>query len=344
VGAHPFRILSLDGGGIMGAFAASALAAFERATGRRVVEHFDLITGTSTGGIIALGLAMGAPAEDIARFYETEGPTIFPPRAGLRRWPARLLDFFRPKYTSAALRRAVQGVVGERPLREARTRLVVPAYDVNTGKVYLFKTPHHKGYVHHADLPALDVALATSAAPTYFPAHTIPGRGTFIDGGLWANCPAMVGLVEVLDLLGRAPEDVRLLSLSTTSYPFRLDRPDQLRGLVGWAPKLIDTFMFGQAQAAVNMAACLLRRGLFHRIDYLVPPRAFTLDNAACAGELVGMGRQIAELNENMSVVRTSFLNGQRVEPFQPVSEGPGAAGVNAGERTRPALEKPGLG
>jgi hypothetical protein len=181
--------------------------------------------------------------------------------------------------------------------------------------------------------------------PAYFPAHPIPGRGTFIDGGLWANCPALVGVVEALDFLGRAAEGVRVLSLSTTSYPFRLDRPDQLRGLVGWAPKLIDTFMFGQAQAAVNMATCLLRRGLFHRIDYLVPPRTFTLDNAACAGQLIAMGRQIAELNENLSVVRTSFLNGQRVEPFQPVSEGPGAAaGVNAGERTRPALEKPGLG
>jgi hypothetical protein len=168
--------------------------------------------------------------------------------------------------------------------------LVIPAYDVNTGKVYLFKTPHHPSYVHHADLPALDVALATSAAPTYFPAHTIPGRGTFIDGRLWANCPALVGVVEALGFLGRAAGDVRVLSLSTTSYPFRLERPDQLRGLVGWAPKLIDTFMFGQAQAAVNMAACLLRRGLFHRIDYLVPPRDFTLDNAACAGQLVAMG------------------------------------------------------
>jgi hypothetical protein len=60
-------------------------------------------------------------------------------------------------------------------------------------------------------------------------------------------------------------------SISTTSYPFRLDRPEQQRGLIGWAPKLIDTLMFGQAQAAVNMAMCLLRRGVFHRIDYQVP-------------------------------------------------------------------------
>jgi patatin-like phospholipase/acyl hydrolase len=311
--ARPFRILSLDGGGIMGAFAASALAAFERATGRRIVEHFDLITGTSTGGIIAVGLAMGATAEAIARFYETEGPKIFPKRNGIQKWLGRVRDVFRPRFSNDALRAAVQGVVGDKPLKEAKTRLVIPTYDVNTGKVYLFKTPHHLGYSHHADLTAVDVALATSAAPTYFPAHTIPGRGTFIDGGLWANCPAMVGLVEALDFLDQRREQVRMLSLSTTSYPFRLDRPERLRGLVGWAPKIIDTFMFGQAQAAVNMASCLLRRGVFHRIDYQVPPATFQMDNAACARELIAMGRQIAELNENMGVVMQYFLDGQTV-------------------------------
>ena len=195
-------------------------------------------------------------------------------------------------------------MVGDRPLKEAKTRLVIPSYDMNTGKVYVFETPQRPWYSHHADLTAVDVALATSAALTYFPAHKIPGRGTFIDGGLWANCPVMVGLVEALDFLGQTPEQVRMLSLSTTIYPFRLDRPEELRGLVGWAPKIIDTFMFGRAQAAVNMASCLLRRRLFHRIDYQVPPRTFEMDNASCAGQLTAMGRQIAELNENMSVVK----------------------------------------
>ncbi|GAC1450702.1 MAG: hypothetical protein NVSMB9_35310 [Isosphaeraceae bacterium] len=314
----PFRILSLDGGGIMGAFAASALATFERATGRRIVEHFDLITGTSTGGIIAIALAMGATAEEIVGFYRVDGPKIFPMRGGITNWIGRLRDVFRPKFSNEALRAAIQTVVGDRPLKEAKTRLVIPSYDVNTGKVYLFKTPHHPWSMNHADLPAVDVALATSAAPTYFPAHTISGRGTFIDGGLWANCPAMVGLVEALDFLKQTPEQVRMLSLSTTSYPFRLDRPEKLRGLGGWAPKILDTFMFGQAQGAVNMASCLLRRGRFHRIDYLVPPGTFKMDNATSVGQLVSMGLQIAELNENMDVVKTFFLNDPKVAPFQP--------------------------
>jgi patatin-like phospholipase/acyl hydrolase len=129
--SQPFRILSLDGGGIKGAFAASALATFEQATGRRFVEHFDLITGTSTGGIIAIGLAMGATAEEICRFYEMEGVTIFPKRDGIQKWFGRVLDVFRPRFSNYALRAALQGVVGDRPLKEAKTRLVIPSYDVN---------------------------------------------------------------------------------------------------------------------------------------------------------------------------------------------------------------------
>jgi hypothetical protein len=142
--------------------------------------------------------------------------------------------------------------------------------------------------------------------------------------------------VEALDFLGQAPEHVRMLSLSTTSYPFRIEKPAQLRGLLGWAPKLVDTFMFGQAQAAVNMAVCLLRRGVFHRIDYQVPPRTFEMDNASCAEQLVSMGREIAELNENMRVVNESFLNGRVIDPFRPWSDGNGLDRAD-GERVDPA-------
>ena len=316
----PFRILSLDGGGIMGSFAASVLATFERATGRRIVEHFDLITGTSTGGIIAIGLAMGVDAEEIGSFYQTHGPRIFPRpsrRGRWNGWARGARSLFRPKFAAGPLRAAVESVVGARPLKEARTRLVIPSYDVNTGKVYLFKTPHHLNYRHHADLPAVDAALATSAAPTYFPAHVIEGRGTFIDGGLWANNPAMVGLIEALDFLGQPPERIKMLSIGVTSYPFGLDDPAKLRGVFGWLPKLTDTFLFGQAQAAQNGAFCLLKRGLFHRVDYLVPPTKFTMDNSQCVGDLIAMGRQIAELNENLSVVKEHFLNGTPIEPFR---------------------------
>lgn len=316
--AKPFRVLSLDGGGIMGAFSASVLATIERVTGRRILDHFDLISGTSTGGIIAIALAMGITAQQTCDFYQNEGVTIFPARSGVDGWVGFFRDFFRPRFAASELRKAIEKVVGTKPLGESKTRLVVPSYDVNTGKVYLFKTPHHPGYLEHRDLPAVEVALATSAAPTYFPAHRIEGRGTFIDGGLWANCPALVGVVEALDFLGRQPEQVRLLSISTTSYPFRIDRPGKLRGLLGWAPKLVDTFMFGQAQVSVNAARCLLRKGRFCRIDHQVPPGHFDLARASAVKDLVEAGRILAELNENKKVAG-EFLDGNHAEPFVPV-------------------------
>ena len=191
-----FRILSLDGGGIMGAFTASVLAAFEDHTGQRIVEHFDLITGTSTGGLIAIALGMGVSTEKVLSFYKERGPEIFPTGGFLGGWVKELLHFFGPKFSTGELREAISSVVGEKTLGDSRCRLVIPAYDVDQGRVYLFKTAHHPRFQVDVRLPAVDVALATSAAPTYFPAHEIPWHGTYIDGGVWANSPVMVGVTE----------------------------------------------------------------------------------------------------------------------------------------------------
>jgi len=311
-----FRVLCLDGGGIMGAFTAEVLATFESQTGRAVVDHFDLIAGTSTGGIIAIGLAMGVSAAEISQFYRKEAATIFPPPGKGRGWLRSVRSVFRPKFKADGLKAAIERVIGRKRMRDAQTRLVIPVYDVNVGKVYVFKTPHHPNYMTDADVAAVDVAMATSAAPTYFPAHTIPDVGTYIDGGLWANTPTVVGLVETLDFLGQPPDRVRMLSISTTSYPFRLNNPGKLRGLFGWAPKIIDTFMFGQMQGAENAARCLLRRGLFKRIDFQLPPGDVRMDDALAVDDLIAMGRQIGRLDENLGVVREQFLNGRTVSRY----------------------------
>src|SRR5688572_19194246 len=88
-GGPPFRILSLDGGGIKGTFTSAVLAGLEEMTHKRIIDHFDLITGTSTGGIIAVALGLGVPAADLLQLYVKEGPAIFPiPRAGILAWVA----------------------------------------------------------------------------------------------------------------------------------------------------------------------------------------------------------------------------------------------------------------
>ena len=238
-----FRILSLDGGGMMGAFSASVLAAYEgecrERTGKGLADHFDLITGTSTGGIIAIGLAMGTSAEQILDFYRERGVQIFPHTGGVGGWFRGIRNLFRPKYSPGELRRAIGEVVGDRPLCDARTRLVIPTYDAEMGRVYLFKTPHHPHCTSTRHVKAVDAALATSAAPTYFPAHHVPGHGSFIDGGVWGNCPAVIGIAEAVSYCGQRLDDVHVLSISTTNYPFRIGERQQLGGLVGWGPKIM---------------------------------------------------------------------------------------------------------
>lgn len=324
-GRKTFRILSLDGGGIMGAFTASVLAAFEERTQQRIVEHFDLITGTSTGGLIAIALGMGVGTQQILSFYKDQGPEIFPSGGFLGGWIREVRHLFGPKFSTDQLRKAIESVVGDKKLGDSRCRLVIPAYDVDQGRVYLFKTAHHPRFQVDVKVPAVDVALATSAAPTYFPAHEVAWHGTYIDGGVWANCPVMVGVTEALDFLGQDPQDVHLLSISTTNYPFRISSSKRMGGILNWNSTIIETLMFGQAQGAIAMARCLLRRGLFHRVDYDAVPHLYSLDNASLVNELIRLGRGIAVKKEHLNdVVGRHFLNGTKAEPFVPCTPSAG--------------------
>ena len=190
------------------------------------------------------------------------------------------------------------------------------------GRVYIFKTPHNaegRGS-QDADIPAVDVALSTSAAPTYFPAHRIESggmlKGVFIDGGVWANCPAMVGIVEAVAFCGQRIEDINMLSISTTNYPFAIGHQAEGWGLLGWAPKIMETFMFGQVQSAVAQAQCLLGNDRFLRIDFETVPHAYTLDDPSGVGELISLGIAEAEKIGNRRPIEERFLNGTKIERF----------------------------
>jgi patatin-like phospholipase/acyl hydrolase len=317
-----FRILSLDGGGLLGAFSAAVLASLERQTGRKIVEHFDLITGTSTGGLIAIGLGMGASAQQILDFYRKDGAKIFPKTGRVGGWVRTLGNIFSAKFKPGPLRQAVSEVVSDQPLRQARTRLAIPSYQAVPGRVYIFKTPHNpqgRG-VQDADIPAIDVALATSAAPTYFPAHRVePGgilKGVFIDGGVWANCPAMVGIVEAVAFCGQRLEDLDMLSISTTNFPFAIGHQAKGWGYWRWARKIIETFMFGQIQAAVAEAGSLLGKDRFLRIDFDTVPHAYTIDDPSGVEELISLGIAEAEKIGNRRPILERFLNGSTIERF----------------------------
>lgn len=167
-GDRDFRILSIDGGGIKGIFPAAVLANLEDRYlgGAPVTSCFDLIAGTSTGGIIALGLGAGLRAADILRFYLEDGREIFPPAGFFKRlWRQRCLVM--SLYDQQKLERRLRKALGQRTLGESSVRLCIPAFD-DSGDIWVLKTPHHPDFAEDGQRDMVEVALATSAAPTYF--------------------------------------------------------------------------------------------------------------------------------------------------------------------------------
>jgi len=261
------QLLSLDGGGIRGLFSAAILAKLEEDTKTEITRHFDLVAGTSTGGIIAIGLGLGLSPRQIVEFYVEHGPRIFRNPLGLR----GLLRPLWPKFGPAALREALRSTFGERPLGASRKRLVVPSYNLGEHDVYIFKTAHHPRLRRDYRLPAWQAAMATSAAPTYFPAFGGIDGQRLVDGAVWANNPTMVAVVEAASMLGARLDDIRVFSIGTTTAVSKTPRGLDTAGLVAWARPVSDLFLRGQSLAAHKQARHLLGGERVLRID---PPVA----------------------------------------------------------------------
>lgn len=319
-----FRVLALDGGGIRGAFSAAVLAAFDEdlrrdhPDGPALVDHFDLVTGTSTGGLLALGLGLGLPASELVDFYRRDGSTIFPLTGLVERITGTVRQLFSTKYGSDDLRGALTRVFGQRRLGESSARLVIPAYDLTNGRVFVFKTAHHDRFRYDIDATAVDIGLCTAAAPTYFPAKELPAHvdNLYVDGGMWANNPSLVGLTEAVRFLGRDPAEVDILNIgTTTTVPDFSDRDDA--GAGEWNVGLVDLLMTAQEQTAVAVASNLA--GGFHRVDAVVPDDWAAMDSTAKLDALIARGRAEAVKREHTDVVRQVFLNGRATPPFEPV-------------------------
>lgn len=256
-----FKILSIDGGGIKGIFPASFLAEMEERylRGESIAKHFDLITGTSTGGIIALALSIGMPARDIAKLYMEQGHAIFPvPGWGMAGGGWHFVrGFARHQYDRAALMSLLEGAFGDRRYGDANSRLCIPSCDGRHGDVYVFKTPHHPDFKKDQHERMTTVAAATAAAPTYFqPLDS--GCYRFLDGGLWANNPVMVGLVDALSCFDVDPHKVRILSVGCGDEPFRVsDRMMRWGGLLSWR-HAINAAMSFQSKNALGQAGLLI--------------------------------------------------------------------------------------
>ncbi len=275
---NTFKILSIDGGGIRGIFPAKYLAELEAKLAEqfpdkpRLYQHFDLIAGTSTGGIIALALALGIPAIDIYKLYYDNAKNLFGKKKGILR--QLLYCSHDAKPLEYLVRKTFQDHFGDKDprLADVLTNVCIPIYDLMEGRPSVLKNKYHPIFVRDYHLPAYIAALATSAAPTFFNPLTAryvdlnhnPQNFTHkIDGGVFANNPALLAIIEAQKAFGKKLSDLKVLSLGTGHHKFADGCSRKCWGLGYWLSKkrIIDLFLQGQSQQVENLIS-LLHKGI----------------------------------------------------------------------------------
>lgn len=255
-----FKILSIDGGGIKGLYSASILKKFEDTFGCLTTDRVDMVCGTSTGGLIALAISLGIPAAEICDFYTQKGKDIFPPH----RLKIPLLGYidlfslkqalFWGKYSGRGLKQSLNDIFENKRIGDSKNLLCIPSYSVTKARPRVFKYDHREGKLSTDNsLLMKDVALATSAAPTYLPLAEIDAlsKEQFVDGGVWANNPTLVGLLEALMCFvgkGKEYDSIQILSISSLSITEgRETGLRKRRSFMGWKSALFNTTLSGQA-------------------------------------------------------------------------------------------------
>jgi uncharacterized protein len=314
-----FKILSLDGGGIRGAFTAAALAEIEARLVRPAGDYFDLVAGTSTGGLIAAAVATGIPAARVVEFYQQQGPAVFTTRGNCKpptimsklTYPIarfvsrravglRFDDLLQTKYNATMLRKAVDSVFGDQLVGEiTKCRLLVPAVDVTIGRTVVYKTPHLPGLTRDRHFKLAEILMATTAAPTYFPHATVNQSGAVVDGGLWANNPSLVAYMEAIKIRECAdrefdpqfePHEITVLSIGTGEPRYSLAPPDDRAGIGWWGPRVFNIASISQSQGTSFQLQYLLGER-YRRLNYELPDDTWSLDSIDHIASLLHKGK-----------------------------------------------------
>lgn len=259
-----FQVLALSGGGYRGLYTAKVLELLEEKAGRPVGRHFDLICGTSVGGIIALALALEIPASRIVKMFVEEGENIFGGKAKQQRlregrwwdgiWPPGMNGAI---HTQDHLRRVLERpeYFGKRLLGECTHAVIIPSVNFTTAVPQLFKTPHHPSDERDHALPLVEIALATSAAPVYFPQHRFRNK-VYVDGGLVANGPALFGVHEAEHFLNCVLSEIHVLAIGTLQIDSTASAADRLdRGIRAWGKDLFTLTIAAQERAMNQIVA-----------------------------------------------------------------------------------------
>jgi patatin-like phospholipase/acyl hydrolase len=278
------RILSIDGGGLRGIIPLKILKEIELQTGKPVSESFDLIAGTSTGGILACALTLKQPngnplysLEELEHIYRRDGKIIFPPKTRSK--------YFHPRFSPTGLKRTLEKYFPHHRLLDCKKPVLIGSYDVRSYKPFLFTSrfvnPGSLDYNSSKNFLLEKICLATSAAPTYLPTFNFSYlddqqfnvKHNFIDGGVFINNPSLAAVTEVLanntdalynKRIDRAEnplkiEDIFLLSLGTGITSKEITEYQGGKGQLFWARPIIDVMMQGNSQSVHHQTQVLLK-------------------------------------------------------------------------------------
>lgn len=268
-----FQILALSGGGYRGLYTAKIIDSIEQDIGAPIASRFDLITGTSIGGILALAIALEIPAQKIVNLFVQHGEKIFKKRCSLR-------GMIRAPYSPKPLMDLLNSptLFGKKRMDACKHPVIIPSLNYSTGQPVVFKTPHHSDFASDHRLQVVDVAMATSAAPAYFPRHVF-NNNQYVDGGLYANAPGLLGLHEAMSFFDRDIRQIRMLSIGTLSSRFtanpKQNRDGGVRDWGNWNPLMMARRLFGISISAQEVLTNFMLghrlQGRYLHVDVEIP-------------------------------------------------------------------------
>ncbi|MGD0920065.1 MAG: patatin-like phospholipase family protein [Thermodesulfobacteriota bacterium] len=303
-----YRILSIDGGGIRGIISTillQRLSAEPSLSGW--LEKVDLLAGTSTGGLLALGIAKPLNLQVIRDLYETKGKIIFDDS-----WLRDLRDLWGiigAKYDIANLGKELQAILGATTLSQLSKRVLITAFDLDgidsqgqrTWKPKLFH--NFPGVDSDGDQLAYKVGVYTAAAPTYF-----PSADGYIDGGVFASNPAMCALAQTQDpRIGERPEltDVVLLSLGTGTSLTYITGECRDWGYAQWIKPLVNLMLDGVAGIADYQCSQLLGSAYWRLAPVFPPPTTIPMDGVDRVPEMIAFAEQQVALGPTIEWLKT---------------------------------------
>jgi patatin-like phospholipase/acyl hydrolase len=313
---NPYRILSLDGGGIRGLITAVWLAELEKQLKKPIHHFFELMAGTSTGSILASALALGIPAQKIVDLYREKGSTIFP-STGSRLW-SRVTRVFAdgvsaPKYDPAGLESCLQEVFGKKTLGSLKVPTLIFSYNVFTREPVAFKSYRE----NFEKLLVWEVVRASCSAPTYFPSKELKvGQSTqpYIDGGVAANNPSACAVAEGIAINSKEKKADRipldnfvLASFGTGSSTRPISSEDsQEWGALEWAVPIIDVLFDGSTDTSDYVARQIVADDNYFRFQIPLDKAYDDMDRAdeVNLNALIGAAESYLNSNDGASLIK----------------------------------------